>query len=86
MRAERKRWLWLALVLIGVFFLGRLFRSNSNPDRVAISFIGYTNAPNDRFKHVSATSTQLFTNTSVWMKAEGHSAANFCFPLDHWAD
>ncbi len=50
MRAGKKRWVWLALVLIFAAVLGILIAGSHGPSGVSISFIAYTNAPNDHGK------------------------------------
>ncbi len=69
MRAGRKRWLWLALVLMSVMVLGFFaFFSGEGygASKVSISFIGYTNAPDDSKKVFAVLSlTNIDTSTII---------------------
>jgi hypothetical protein len=41
----RKKWLWLALILISAIVLGAFLIKDPGPAGVAVSLLGYTNAP-----------------------------------------
>ena len=45
MRAGAKKWFWLALILVLAVIIVVVLRMNTGPDEVAISLVGYTNAP-----------------------------------------
>ena len=47
MRVRKTKWLWLAAVLLFVVALLAVFPRNPGPAGISVSFISYTNAPND---------------------------------------